>query len=102
MDEFCGVEIMYGFGSLIDDVSFVLFSEHVLPDESVKIDIHELEEDIYISFIEGTDHLFQFYDVRVLELLQKHYLSVGTLGVRRILESIKIFLKRERLPRPLI
>lgn len=42
---------MNGLGGLIDDVSFVLFPQHIFPDEGVEVDVHKLEEDVDISFV---------------------------------------------------
>lgn len=94
MDELSCMQIMNGLGCLIDYVTFVLISKHILADESVQIDVHELEQDVNISLICRTDHLLQLYNVRVLEFLKKHNLSVSSLGICGILEGIKIFFKR--------
>jgi hypothetical protein len=40
--------------------------------------------------------------VRVLEFLKKHYLAVGSLRVSGILEGIKVFFKRVKLPTPAV
>ena len=89
------MEVVNGLGSLIDDIPFMLVSQHILANESVEVDIHELEQDVDIPLVVGTDHLFQLHNVRVLELLQKHYLSVGSLGICGVLKCIKVFFESE-------
>ena len=84
------MQVVNGFPCLVDDVSLVLVSQHVLPDESVEVDIHELEQQIDVSLVLRPDHFFQLDYVRVFELSQKHYLSVGPLRISRVLEGIKI------------
>jgi hypothetical protein len=75
------MNVMHCFCKLIDDISFVLLPQHILADECVHVDVHQLEKDINIPLILRTDHLFYFHDVRVVESLQKHYLSVRPLRV---------------------
>lgn len=45
------MQIVYGFCCLVDDVTFVLVSQHIFADESVQVDIHELEEYVDISLV---------------------------------------------------
>ena len=73
---------MDGLAGLIDDVPPMLVSEHIFPDEGVEIDVHKLEEDVYISFVVGFDDLLEFDYVGVFELLQEHDLAVGSLCIR--------------------
>lgn len=38
------MKVKEGFGNLIDDVTFMPIAKDILPDESIEVDIHELEE----------------------------------------------------------
>jgi len=58
MDELGGVKVMNGLGSLIDDVSFVLLSQHVLSDERIQVDVHVFKQDVDVLLIHGSDNLF--------------------------------------------
>lgn len=60
---------MDGLGDLIHNIAFMLFAEHVLPDERVEVDVHVLEEDVDILLIQRADDLPGLHDVRVLEFL---------------------------------
>ncbi len=93
MDKFGSVQVMDALGSLVDDVAFVLLPQHILADQRVQIDVHELKQYVDISLIPRADHLLQLYYVRVLEFFKEHYLSVSSLRVCGILESIKVFFK---------
>jgi len=89
---------MNGLGCLVDDVAFVLVSQHIFAYESVQIDVHKLEQDVNISLVCRTDNFLQLDDVGVFEFSKKHNLPVSSLSVRGILESIKILFKRVKLP----
>lgn len=51
------MEVVQCLGSLVDDVPAMLVAKHVLPDEGVEVDIHELEQDVDVSLIIGFDNL---------------------------------------------
>ena len=93
MNQLCSVQVVDGFGGLIDDVTSVLVSQHVLADKGVEVDIHELEKDVYVPFVGAFENLFQLHYVGVLELLKEHDFAVCTLSVCAVLEGIKIFLE---------
>ena len=82
---------MYGLSGLIYNVPSMLISKHIFPDESVEINIHKLEKDVYISFIVGFYNLLEFDNVGMFKLLQKHNLAICSLCIRWVLEGIKIF-----------
>ncbi len=82
MDELGGVKVMNGLGSLIDDVSFVLLSQHVLSDERIQVDVHVFKQDVDVLLIHGSDNLFLLDDVGVVEFFEIHYLSKGPLRIR--------------------
>lgn len=73
---------MYGLGGLIDDVSFMLFSQHVLADEGIEVDVHVFEQDVDVFLVHGADNLFGLDDVGVVEFFEVHDLSEGALCIR--------------------
>lgn len=52
-----------------------------LPYGVVKVSLHELEHQVEIFIVFGTNHLLQLHNVRVLKFLEKDYFAVGALGV---------------------
>ena len=75
------MKIVDSLGSLVDDIPSMLVSDHIFSDEGIEINIHEPEENVDISFLIGFNDLLQFYNIGMLELLQKHDFSVSPLGV---------------------
>jgi hypothetical protein len=87
------MKIVDGLCSLIDDVAFMLFSQHVFPNQRIKVDVHVLEQDVDILLIHGADNLFWLDDVGMVEFFNVHYLSISSLRIRWVLECIKILLE---------
>lgn len=87
------MQIIHGFGRLVEDVLLVFVSKDFLPDQGVQVNIHMLEDQVDVLTIFCFDHLFQHDDVGVLQLHQKHYFSVGPLRVSRVIKRIEIFLQ---------
>ena len=76
------VEVVYGLCNLVDNILFVFFLEDVaLPNKRMEINIHVFEHEVDIFVIVGPEYFFETNDVGVLELLEKHDLSVDSLGV---------------------
>ena len=90
MDEPCRVQVVEGLAHLVEDVFAVPFSQDVLLDDGVQVDVHVLENEVDVAVVFRPDHFFQLNDVRVAYLHQEHYLSVGPLGISRIVKSVKI------------
>lgn len=76
------MEVVDGLGGLIDDVAFMLLSQHVLPDERVEVDVHVFEQDVDVLLVHGADHLFGLDYVGVAEFFEVHDLSEGALCIR--------------------
>lgn len=102
MNDGCGVQVLQGLGELVDDEPHVYVLEYALADDVVQVCLHELEEQIDILVVIGTDGVVELDDVGVLELLQDLDLPVGALGIRRMLERIEDLLKRHHLLRRLV
>ena len=94
MQQFCRVQVLYGLGYLINDELLVLVLEDALPNETMKIDLHELEDEVDVFVVFGFDDVQQLDNVLVLELLEEHDLPVCTLGVCGVLEGVKYLLER--------
>lgn len=93
MDQFSSVQILESFCDLIDDELLVLFLEDVLPNNSMQVHIHVLEDDIHILFIIRLEDSLHFDDVAVLELLEVADLSKRPLGVGCVLKCVEYFLQ---------
>ena len=93
MDQLSCMQVVQGLGNLVYDITLVLLAQQSLPNQSVQVDVHELEKDINVLFRVRSDHPPNLYYVRVLQFLEEHYLSVSALGISGVLKSIKIFLE---------
>jgi hypothetical protein len=62
----------------------------------VQISFHNLEDQVQISVVFGTNRLDQFDDMGVLELREESHFSVGALGICGILECIKDLFEGDR------
>ena len=90
------MEIVNSFCCLIDDISFMLISKHIFSNKGVQVDVHEFKKNVDVPLVARPDYLLQFNDVRVLELLQEHYFSVGSLSICRVLKCIEVLLQGKR------
>ena len=91
MDQLSCVQIVQGLSNLVYDITLVLLAQQSLPNQSVQVDVHELEKDINVLLRVRSDHPPNLYYVRVLQFLEEHYLSVSALGISGVLKGIKIF-----------
>lgn len=73
---------MDGFGGLIDDVSFMLLTQHILPDECIEVDVHVFKKNVDVFLVHGSDNLFGLDYVGVVEFFEVHDLSKGSLSIR--------------------
>ena len=77
--------------------------EDVGPDDSMQVSIHEIEHEVDITIVFGSNHVLQSdYILMTRQLLQKDNLAEGPLGIRSILESVEVLLQSNDLLRPLI
>lgn len=82
MNQLCRVKIMDCLSYLIENVSFVLLSKHVLANESVEVNIHVLKKNVDILLTARTNYLSRLNYIWVRECLQIHNLSECTLCIR--------------------
>lgn len=88
------MEIVQGFADLVYYVPAMLLLQDVaLPYQCVQVHVHVLEYEIDIDVIVCFHYALQFYDIRVRQLSQEHYLTVNALGVGGVGECIEVFLK---------
>ena len=85
------MEILEGFGQLVNDKPDMYIFEYALGNHIMKICFHELKQQIDIFVVVCANRFKQFYDVGVLKLFEDLDLAVGTLGVSCVLKSIKNF-----------
>ena len=81
------------FSHLVENVLSMPFSENVLPDKSIQIDVHVLEHQIDVLVVLCLDDLFQFDDIGVTQFHQKHDFPVSPLSISGVIESIEVFLE---------
>lgn len=80
-------------GHLIEDVLAMPLSKDVLPDKCEKVDVHMFEHQVNIPVILSADDLLELDDVGVRKFHEKHDLSVGSLRIGGIIESIEVLLE---------
>jgi hypothetical protein len=51
MNELTRMQIMDRFSHLVDDKPLVFLFQDILSDEGIEVDIHELEDQVDISFV---------------------------------------------------
>lgn len=67
------------------------FSEYVLSNEGIEIDIHVLKDQIDISVVLSPNNFLEFDDIGMVKLHKKGDLSIGPLSVGGVIKCIKIF-----------
>lgn len=68
----------------------------------MQISFHELENQVEILVILGTDDLVQLYDVRVIQLVQECDLPERALCIGRVLEGVEYLFEGQHLACALI
>lgn len=63
MDDFATVQVLEGFGYLVDDVSDVDIFEDVFGYDIVEVCLDELENQVHIAVVVCLDSFIQFDDV---------------------------------------
>jgi hypothetical protein len=76
------MEVVNGLGGLVDDVAFMLLTQHVLPNECIEVDVHVFEQDVDVFLVHGSDNFFGLDYVGVVEFFEVHDLSEGALCIR--------------------
>ena len=78
---------------MIDDEADVDIFENAFRDDVVKVSLHILKQQVHIFVVVCPNGFVQLDYVRVLELLEDFYFSVGTLGIGGVLEGIENLLE---------
>ena len=63
----------------------------------MQICFHKLEYQIQILIVLCFYYVMQFDDIIVIELVQKHDFTIGSLSISRVLKSIEYFFKCQSL-----
>lgn len=96
------MQVVQRFGHLIEDEFAVPLCKYIFTNEGVQVDIHMFEYQVNISIILRPDNLFELDDVGVGQFHEEHDFSVSSLGICRVIKSIKIFLEGFHLLGPLV
>jgi hypothetical protein len=76
------VQVFEGLCQLVDNTAYVDLLENALPYHIVQVGLHVLKYQIDIFVVLCLECLVQFNDVRVINLSQYLYFSVGSLCIR--------------------
>ena len=87
---------------LIDNILLMDLLECSFVDGVIDIRVHELEDQVNVSFRHRRHHLEQLDDVGVLYLLEDGDFPEGALRICRMLEGFKHLLQRKGLISPVI
>ena len=97
------VHVLETFQALVDNVLLVDIFEDIGANNSMKVRIHEVKNQVDVAVILRPDHVLQTNDVLVPgQFLEKDDLTEGALGVCCVLERIKVLFQRHDFFRPLI
>ena len=80
---------------LVDNVPVVGIFQYFLADGIMQIGLHVLKHEVQVLFVIGFHDAIQFYDVGVIELMEKDNFSVSSLCIGRVLEGVEYFLEGE-------
>jgi hypothetical protein len=58
----------------------------------MQVDIHMFEHQVYVLVVLRSYYVLQLYYIRVLQLLQEHYLTICPLRVGRVCECVEVLL----------
>ena len=83
---------------LIDDILLVDIFEDVGTDDSVKISVHEVEDEVNVTIVFSADYVLKANNVLVTsQLLQEDDLAERALRVSSVLESVEVLLEGDNL-----
>ena len=92
------MHVLQALQDLVDDVLLVDIFEDVGTDDSVKISVHEVEDEVDISVVFCADYVLQANNVLVAsQLLQEDDLAERALRVSSVLESVEVLLEGDDL-----
>jgi len=92
------VHVLQTFQDLVDDVLLVDIFEDVGTDDSVKISVHEVEDEVNVTIVFSADYVLKANNVLVTsQLLQEDDLAERALRVSGVLESVEVLFKGDNL-----
>lgn len=88
------MHILETLENLVDDVLLMNILENVSSYNRVEVCVHEVKHQVDVPIVLSPNHVLKPNNVFMsVQFLEENDLSEGPLGVSRILESIKVFLK---------
>lgn len=97
------VHVLQTLEALVDNVLLVDVLQDVGPDNCVQVRVHEIENQVDITVVFGSDDVLESNDVFVpIKLLQEYDLSESTLGICCILEGVEVLFKGHDLFGPFV
>ena len=92
------MHVLQTFQDLVDDVLLVDIFEDVGTDDSVKISVHEVEDEVNVTIVFSADYVLKANNVLVTsQLLQEDDLAERALRVSGVLESVEVLFKGDNL-----
>lgn len=92
------MHVLKTFKDLVDDVLLVDIFEDVGTDDSVKISVHEVEDEVNVTIVFSADYVLKANNVLVTsQLLQEDDLAERALRVSGVLESVEVLFKGDNL-----
>ena len=92
------MHVLQAFQDLVDDVLLVDIFEDVGTDDSVKISVHKVEDEVNVTIVFSADYVLKANNVLVTsQLLQEDDLAERALRVSSVLESVEVLLEGDNL-----
>lgn len=92
------MHVLQAFQDLVDDVLLVDIFEDVGTDDSVKISVHEVEDEVNVTIVFSADYVLKANNVLVTsQLLQEDDLAERALRISGVLESVEVLLEGDNL-----
>ena len=92
------VHVLQAFQDLVDYVLLVDIFEDVGTDDSVKISVHKVEDEVNVTIVFSADYVLKANNVLVTsQLLQEDDLAERALRVSSVLESVEVLLEGDNL-----
>lgn len=90
------MHILDALQNLVDYVLLVHFLQNAGSDDCMQIGLHVLKHQVNISIIFCLVHVGQLYYILMVQFIQKHDLSEGSLCVGGVLKCIEYFFQSHR------
>ena len=92
------MHVLQAFQDLVDYVLLVDIFEDVGTDDSVKISVHKVEDEVNVTIVFSADYVLKANNVLVTsQLLQEDDLAERALRVSSVLESVEVLLEGDNL-----